>query len=133
MRAVACQHGELDLIERPEPDPGPGQVRIEVVRCGICGSDLHARHGIDQWAEMAVKVGYDRFGSSAEPVVFGHEFSGRVAEYGPKCRKDLGADTSVVALPLLRGERGVDLTGLTPHAPGAYAEQLLNIIAVLKI
>ena len=125
MRAVACQHGELDLIERPEPDPGPGQVRIEVVRCGICGSDLHARHGIDQWAEMAVKAGYDRFGSSAEPVVFGHEFSGRVAEYGSKCRKDLPADTPVVALPLLRGAQGVDLTGLTPHAPGAYAEQLL--------
>jgi threonine dehydrogenase-like Zn-dependent dehydrogenase len=125
MRAVACQHGELDLIERPEPEPGPGQVRIEVVRCGICGSDLHARHGIDQWAEMAVKAGYDRFGRSAEAVVFGHEFSGRVAEYGPKCRKDLAADTPVVALPLLRGPQGVDLTGLTPHAPGAYAEQLL--------
>ena len=64
-------------------------------------------------------------GSSAESVVFGHEFSGRVAEYGSKCRKDLPADTPVVALPLLRGAQGVDLTGLTPHAPGAYAEQLL--------
>jgi threonine dehydrogenase-like Zn-dependent dehydrogenase len=125
MRAVACQHGELDLVERPEPDPGPGQVRIEVVRCGICGSDLHARQGIDQWGELAVKLGYDRFGSSAEAVVFGHEFSGRVAEYGPKCKKDLRADTPVVALPLLGGERGVDLTGFTPHAPGAYADQLL--------
>lgn len=125
LRAVACQHGELDLVERPEPDPGPGQVRIEVARCGICGSDLHARHGIDQWAEMAVKAGYDRFGSSAEAVVFGHEFSGRVAEYGSKCRRDLPVDTPVVALPLLRGAEGVDLTGLTPHAPGAYAEQLL--------
>jgi threonine dehydrogenase-like Zn-dependent dehydrogenase len=125
MRAVACQHGELDLIERPQPDPGPGQVRIEVVRCGICGSDLHARHGIDQWADLAVKVGYDRFGHSAEAVVFGHEFSGRVAEYGPKCRKDLRPGTPVVALPLLRSGQGVDLTGLTAHAPGAYAEQLL--------
>ena len=125
MRAVACQHGELDLIECPEPDPGPGQVRIEVVRCGICGSDLHARHGIDQWAEAAQKVGYDRFGHSVEAVVFGHEFSGRVAEHGPECRKELRAGTPVVALPLLRGEHGVDLTGLTPHAPGAYAEQLL--------
>ena len=125
MRAVACQHGELDLVERPEPDPGPGQVRIEVVRCGICGSDLHARHGIDQWAEMAVKAGYDRFGSSAEQVVFGHEFSGRVAEYGSECREDVPTDTPVVALPLLRGAQGVDLTGLSPHAPGAYAEQLL--------
>src|SRR3954453_13143452 len=112
MRAVACQHGELDMIERPEPDPGPGQVRLEGIRCGICRSYLHARHGIDQWAEMAVKVGYDRFGHSAEPVVFGHEFSRRVAEHGPKCGKELPAGTPVVALPLLRGEQGVDLTGL---------------------
>jgi threonine dehydrogenase-like Zn-dependent dehydrogenase len=125
MRAVACQHGELDLIERPQPDPGPGQVRIEVVRCGICGSDLHARHGLDQWAEMAAKVGYDRFGRSADAVVFGHEFSGRVAEYGPKCKADLPGGTPVVALPLLRDETGVDPTGLSRHAPGAYAEQLL--------
>src|SRR6476646_7217702 len=125
MRAVACQHGELDLVERPQPDPGPGQVRVEVVRCGICGSDLHARHGIDHWADLAVRVGYDRFGRSDQPVVFGHEFSGRVAEYGPKCRKELSTDSPVVALPLLRGERGVDPTGLSRDAPGAYSEQIL--------
>src|SRR5690242_21730978 len=113
MRAVACQHGELDLVERPEPDPGPGQVRIEVVRCGICGSDLHARHGIDQWAELAERVGYDRFGRSEEPVIFGHEFSGRVAEYGPKTRRGLASGTPVVALPMVQGESGVDATGLS--------------------
>ncbi len=125
MRAVACQHGEFDLVERPEPDPGPGQVRIEVTRCGICGSDLHARHGIDHWADLAVKVGYDRFGRSDQALVFGHEFSGRVAEYGPGCREDLASGTPVVALPILRNETGVDTTGLSQHAPGAYAEQLL--------
>ncbi len=125
MRAVACQHGELDLVDRPEPKPGSGQVRIEVTRCGICGSDLHARHGIDQWADLALKLNYDRFGRSDQQLVFGHEFSGRVAEYGPKCREDLASDTPVVALPLLRGENGVDTTGLSQHAPGAYAEQVL--------
>jgi threonine dehydrogenase-like Zn-dependent dehydrogenase len=125
MRAVACQHAEFDLVERPEPDPGPGQVRIEVTRCGICGSDLHARHGIDQWADLAVKVGYDRFGHSDQALVFGHEFSGRVAEYGPGCREDVASGAAVVALPLLRNEGGVDTTGFSQHAPGAYAEQLL--------
>ena len=125
MRAVACQHGELDLVERPAPDPGPGQVRIEVVRCGICGSDLHARHGMDHWAEMASKLGYDSFGRSEQPVVFGHEFSGRVAEYGTKCSKALASGTPVVALPLLRGAGGIDPTGLSSQAPGAYAEQVL--------
>jgi threonine dehydrogenase-like Zn-dependent dehydrogenase len=125
MRAVACQHGEFELLERPEPEPGPGQVRIEVTRCGICGSDLHARHGIDELAEVGLEVGYDRFGRSDQQVVFGHEFSGRVAEYGPRCRGELAAGAPVVALPILRGENGVDATGLSRHAPGAYAEQLL--------
>jgi threonine dehydrogenase-like Zn-dependent dehydrogenase len=125
MKAVACQHGEFDLLEGPEPVPGPGQVRIEVSRCGICGSDLHARHGIDHWADLVARAGYDRFGRSDQAVVFGHEFSGRVAEYGPGCREDLPGGTPVVALPILRNRDGVDTTGFSQHAPGAYAEQVL--------
>src|SRR4051812_18021067 len=62
MRAVACRHGELGVVELDEPTPARGQVRLEVLRCGICGSDLHARHGIDTWAELAQRLGYDRFG-----------------------------------------------------------------------
>ena len=125
MRAVACQHGELDLSDLPEPTPGPGQVRLEVLRCGICGSDLHARHGADQWAEMAVKVGYDRFARTDQSIIFGHEFSGRVAEHGPKCRGRVPAGAPVVALPILRSGGVIDTIGLSAHAPGAYAEQLL--------
>jgi len=125
VRAVVCKHGELQPRDFPEPEPGPGQVRIEVVRCGICGSDLHARHGIDEFAEVASGVGYDRFGRSDQELVFGHEFSGRVAEYGPKTKGELATGTPVVALPLLNGAEGVDATGLSQHAPGAYAEQLL--------
>src|SRR3954447_17683934 len=125
MRAVVCQHAELDVVDRPEPTPGRGQVRLEVLRCGICGSDLHARHGIDQWAELADQMGYDRFGRSTQPVVFGHEFSGSIAEYGPGCKQKVPTGTPVVALPLIRGEHGVDTVGLSVHAPGAYADQLL--------
>ncbi len=125
MRAVVCQHAELDVVDRPEPVPGRGQVRIEVLRCGICGSDLHARHGLDDWADMAARAGYDRFGRSSEPVVFGHEFCGEVAEHGPGCRRKTPAGTPVVALPLLRSAAGVDTVGLSVHAPGAYAQQTL--------
>jgi threonine dehydrogenase-like Zn-dependent dehydrogenase len=125
MRAVVCQHAELSVADRPEPTPGRGQVRLEVLRCGICGSDLHARHGIDEWAELSAEMGYDRFGRSGEPIVFGHEFSGAVAEYGPGCRADVPTGAPVVALPLIRSDQGVDTVGLSLHAPGAYAEQLL--------
>ncbi len=125
MKAVACTSGVLEVVERPEPVPGRGQVRIEVLRCGICGSDLHARHGCDEWADVAARVGYARFARSEEPIVFGHEFCGEVAEHGPGCRRSSPSRTLVVALPLLRGAGGVDAVGLSVHAPGAYAEQLL--------
>jgi threonine dehydrogenase-like Zn-dependent dehydrogenase len=125
MRAVVCQHAELGVVDVPEPTPARGQVRLTVERCGICGSDLHARHGIDAWAEMAARTGYERFGRSDQPLVFGHEFSGRVAEYGPGCRGAIPTGTPVVALPLIRGADGIDAVGLSLHAPGAYAEQVL--------
>jgi threonine dehydrogenase-like Zn-dependent dehydrogenase len=125
MRAVACQRAELEVVDLPEPVPARGQVRIEVLRCGICGSDLHARHGIDEWAQMAAQTGYDRFGRSEEAIVFGHEFSGSVAEYGPGCGGKLPTGTPVVAVPLVRGAQGIDAVGLSAHAPGAYAEQMV--------
>jgi threonine dehydrogenase-like Zn-dependent dehydrogenase len=125
MKAVVCQNAALEVVERPEPTPGQGQVRLAVRRCGICGSDLHARHGLDDWAELAEQAGYRRFGRSHEPIVFGHEFSGEVAEYGPGCKRDVPTGATVVALPLIRGRDGIDVVGLSAHAPGAYAEQLI--------
>src|SRR6266566_3377812 len=125
MRAVVCSNADLHVVERPEPVPERGQVRIEVLRCGICGSDLHARHGCDAWAELAARAGYHRFARSTQEVVFGHEFCGEVAEHGPGCRKASPTGTRVVALPLLRGSAGVDTIGLSMYAPGAYAEQML--------
>ncbi len=125
MRAVVCQRAELGVAELPDPDPGRGQVRLVVERCGICGSDLHARTGCDQWADLALRLGYDRFARSEEPIVFGHEFCGEVAEYGPRCKGKAPTGTRVVALPLLRGPQGVDTVGLSLQAPGAYAEQVL--------
>ena len=125
MRAVVCQNAELGVVDRPEPTPGRGQVRLEVTRAGICGSDLHARHGLDEWADLAEHAGYHRFGRASEPIVFGHEFSGTVAEYGADCRREVPTGAPVVALPLIRGDAGVDAIGLSVHAPGAYAEELL--------
>jgi threonine dehydrogenase-like Zn-dependent dehydrogenase len=125
VKAVVCQNAELEVGERPEPEPGRGQVRIQVLRCGICGSDLHARHGCDQWADLAVKAGYDRFARSDQPIVYGHEFCGEVTDHGPECRKSARPGTRVVALPILRGPAGLDMVGLSKDAPGAYAEEML--------
>jgi 2-desacetyl-2-hydroxyethyl bacteriochlorophyllide A dehydrogenase len=64
MRAVEWQApGRVRLVERDDPVPDAGQAVVNVVNCGICGSDLHSFfHGV------AAKPGQ----------VLGHEFSGRV-------------------------------------------------------
>jgi L-iditol 2-dehydrogenase len=49
------------------PPPGPGEVRLRLLRSGVCGSDLHVLAG--RWE-----------GGEASP---GHEFSGAVVALGP--------------------------------------------------
>src|SRR5581483_4907615 len=43
---VLHQPGEpLRLEELPDPEPGPGQVLLRVVACGVCRTDLHVVDG----------------------------------------------------------------------------------------
>ena len=125
MKAVSCEEARLEVVDLPSPRPGKGQVLIEVLRCGICGSDLHARHHCDELADVMAGAGYDGFMRSHQQVVFGHEFCGEIAEYGPGCRRKEPTGTPVVALPLRRRGGDVHGIGLSAAAPGAYAEQLV--------
>ncbi len=125
MKSVTCTNAELEVVDLPTPTPAKGQLLIEVLRCGICGSDLHARHHCDELADVMAESGYDAFMRSDQQVVFGHEFCGEVLDYGPGTRKAPRPGTTVVALPLLRRGKEVHGIGLSTMAPGAYAEQLL--------
>ncbi len=126
MRAVVCQHAELRVEEIPEPVPGPGQVLVEVVRCGICGSDLHVRHNCDHMKQLLGRVGYaESFPSEADPLVLGHELCCEVLDYGPGCNRRIAPGRPVVAQPLLRQGSGVELVGLSKTATGGYAERML--------
>jgi L-iditol 2-dehydrogenase len=59
--------GEMRIVELERPEPGPGEVLIHVVACGICGSDRHMFRG-----EYP----------TAKPVTLGHEFSGIIVGLG---------------------------------------------------
>ena len=48
MKAVVCQNGELRVETLPDPVPEQGHALLKVLRCGICGSDLHMRHHCDE-------------------------------------------------------------------------------------
>jgi threonine dehydrogenase-like Zn-dependent dehydrogenase len=125
MKAVTCTNTKLEVVEQPAPTPAKGQLLIDVLRCGICGSDLHARHHCDELADVMAESGYPDFMRSQQSVVFGHEFCGEVVDHGPRTRKTPRAGTPVVALPLVRRGKDVHTIGLSTAAPGAYAEQLV--------
>lgn len=136
MKAVVCQHTELSLRDLPELAPGEGQVLVEVLRCGICGSDLHLRHHCDGMKTMLAKVGVpDKvFPSSQDPIVFGHEFCAEVLDFGADCKKKLKPGTRVVSQPVLRVGDHIELHGLTTGINGAYAERvLLQEVAMLTV
>ena len=58
----------LTLRERPVPQPGEGEILIEVAACGVCRTDLHLVDG--------------ELPDPKLPVVPGHEIVGRVAAIG---------------------------------------------------
>jgi alcohol dehydrogenase, propanol-preferring len=62
----------LTMMERPDPVPGPGQVRITVSACGVCRTDLHVVDG-----ELP-DIPY--------PIIPGHEVVGRVDALGANVR-----------------------------------------------
>jgi threonine dehydrogenase-like Zn-dependent dehydrogenase len=125
VRAVTCTNANLEVVDLPTPRPAKGQLLIDVLRCGICGSDLHARHHSDDWAEVMAECGYYDLMRSHQQVVFGHEFCGEVVDHGPGTRKSPPVGTPVVALPMLRRGNEVHPIGMSTGAPGAYAEQVL--------
>ena len=70
MKAVQVSKpgGVLELVERPIPEPGRGQVRIRVDACGVCHSDVMVKDGL--WPGLQY------------PRVPGHEIAGRVDTVG---------------------------------------------------
>lgn len=125
MKAVSCSNARLEVVDLPTPVPARGQLLIEVLRCGICGSDLHARQHCDEAADVAAATGYDGFMRSDQQVIFGHEFCGEVLDHGPRTRNAPRPGTRVVAVPLLRRGDDVHTIGLSEAAPGGYAEQMI--------
>jgi threonine dehydrogenase-like Zn-dependent dehydrogenase len=126
MRAVVCRNGTLAVTDVPDPTPGDGQLVVEVHRCGICGSDLHARHHADDLSDVLGEIGYHDYMRADHPVVMGHEIYGVVADHGPGTRRTLPVGTPVVALPLVRHGRDIHAMGLSAKAPGGYAERLVT-------
>lgn len=73
MKAIVIHAAkDLRIEDRPEEEPGPGQLRLRLAVGGVCGSDLHYfNHG--GFGTVRLK----------EPMILGHEVSARVEALGP--------------------------------------------------
>lgn len=77
--------GEIGLEERDVPEPGEGEVLIEVKACGICSSD----------EDRIFKTGTYHF-----PTVPGHEFAGKIVKLGKNADEAL-MNSKASIFPLL--------------------------------
>jgi propanol-preferring alcohol dehydrogenase len=66
------ESGVVHPSEVDDPRPGPGQIVVKVVACGVCRSNLHMIEG--DWVQYGVPA--------FTPIIPGHEVVGRVVEVG---------------------------------------------------
>jgi alcohol dehydrogenase, propanol-preferring len=67
--------------ELPDPEPGPGEVLVEVHACGVCRTDLHIRDGEVRGSRL--------------PVVPGHQIVATVLAAGDGARHAAGARVGI--------------------------------------
>ena len=82
--AWAAPAAKAPLVSHPIPrrEPGPDDVAIEILFCGVCHSDIHQVRG--EWGEAAF------------PMVPGHEIVGRVTKVGSAVQKFKAGDLAGV-------------------------------------
>jgi threonine 3-dehydrogenase len=113
----------LWLEEVPTPSIGINDVLIEVLRTGICGTDVHI-YNWDAWAQKTIPV----------PMVVGHEFVGRIVAVGSNVHDfhegDIVSGEGHVVCGRCRnclaGRRHLckDTQGIGVNRPGAFAQYL---------
>jgi threonine 3-dehydrogenase len=113
----------LELIDRPAPDPGPGEVLLRVEAASICGTDHHL-FTWDDWAAENLEP----------PRILGHELAGTVAATGTGVTRVREGDLVGVESHLfdwtcaqcLAGDMHLcrNLRVIGVHTDGGFAEQV---------
>ena len=127
-----AEENPLELADLPVPEPGPGELRLRVLACGVCHTDLHLAEGGIPLPRL--------------PIVLGHQVVGVVEAVGPdltpgatgQARSSAGLVGSRVGVPWLhwacgrcdycrRGQENLcpnaRFTG--QHADGGFAETMV--------
>ena len=134
MRAAVMRNKKLVVDTVPEPKPGPGQVVVKTLACGICGSDLHALKFADRMVEMSRRAGAPFVMDLARDIVMGHEFCAEIVDYGPDTQRMLPIGTRVCSMPVVFGPFGLGSVGYSNDFPGGYGEHMvLNEMLLLPV
>ena len=118
MKAVVF-HGDrqLELMDFPDPTPGPGEVVLEIKASGMCGSDLKFYRAVGGASSLGL-------GDLDGPIIAGHEPCGIVAEVGE------GVDPALAKI----GNRVMDHhysgCGVCKHCRGGWSQLCLDGIIV---
>ncbi len=132
MQAAVMRQGALVIDDVPDPTPGPGQLLVRTLACGICGSDLHTLAHPEVWVEMAEEsatavpdgMPAPKMMDITRDVVMGHEFSAEVLAVGENVGNAKPGDV-VVSMPITFDPGGIHPIGYSNDYPGGYAEQMI--------
>ncbi len=124
MRATVMRNKRLVVTDLPQPEPGPGEVMVKTLACGICGSDLHALRHAEQFVAASRRAGSVFTMDLTRDVVMGHEFCAEIVEYGPETTRVLRTGTRVCSRPSLIRADGPRTVGYSNDTPGGYAEYM---------
>ncbi|MCC6617681.1 MAG: L-threonine 3-dehydrogenase [Chloroflexi bacterium] len=126
MRALAKVHAGpgLELVDRPAPTPGDGEVLLRVEAASICGTDLH----LFEWDDWAAE-------NLVPPRILGHEIAGTVIGTGAGVTRVREGDLVGVESHLFdwtcpqcrRGDMHLcrNLRVIGVHSDGGFAEQVV--------
>jgi threonine dehydrogenase-like Zn-dependent dehydrogenase len=131
MRAVVMRNKRLVVTDLARPDPGPGEVLVKTLACGICGSDLHALRHAEQFVAASRRAGSVFTMDLTRDVVMGHEFCAEIVDYGPATTRALRIGARVCSRPSLIRADGPRTVGYSNDTPGGYAEYMRLTEALL--
>src|SRR2546430_15332465 len=121
MRAAVMRDRKLIVADVPVPTPGPGEVLVRTLACGICGSDLHALKHAEKFVETSRRAG-GRPMDLRRDVVMGHEFCAEIVEHGPGTARTLPVGARVCSRPVLIRDTGPQTIGYSNEHPGGYGQ-----------
>ncbi len=124
MRAAIMRTKKLVVDNIPIPEPGPGEVLVKTLACGICGSDLHTLKHAEKLVEASRRSGGVFTMDLNRDIVMGHEFCAEIIDHGPDTKKQLRVGTRICSMPVLIRPDGVQTVGYSNENPGGYGEYM---------